>query len=741
MIVRTYIEFQEAMNWLDKQHTVAYDLETTGLEPRRNEVIGIAISNETESFYIVHQHLNITTKEYDSYIGKEQCRKLIDKLKTKKLITWNGSFDVRFTRHYFGIDLAPSIWCEGMLTKHTVDENRPFALKDVAKLLYGAEAAQEQADLLESIIANGGSAGQVWLGDLELVGKYACQDALLTYKINKHYLAEVEQQGLTKFYFEDEVIPLYKTVTIDMEDRGIKLDMDLLEQSKLNITEDIDILAKQLRALIAPHMKIFRSWYLDKTVKVSRSGGFAQEAAKFYNIQGLDMTKTGNFSFSEKSLAKLADCSFKQFLLGETRLPAEDVVAIQSRIVKDEESFNLNSKDHWKIIFFDTLNCTPLSRTEVKQDPQMDDEFLESVKWQFDFVPLLLDYNKLNKIKSTYIERFLDEQIDGRFYPSFMQHTTISGRFSGDLQQLNRPISEQDLKDGKVSEFVYRYTNIVREFFIADDGCVFIDADYESLEPHIFAHVSGDEGLKSIFREGKDFYSTISIMTENLTGVSAYKKDDNYLGKLNPSKRQAAKTYSLGAPYGQSGYALSKTLQIPVPEGERLLAQYMDAFPALAEWMEQSKRQVLHRGFVKIESGRIRHMPEAPNIYKAWGPMILDPLRVYEKWGHVPDKYKQMKFVHSKIKNYVNNSRNVQIQGLAASITNRASVAINKAFVDRGWYGGVVAQIHDQILTSVKQEYAEEARALVQQLMQDTYKISIPLKAPAKIANNFRDGH
>lgn len=750
MIVRNYQQLQSLLSWLDKQSIISYDLETApreldkpdqAVKPRKGQVIGIALSNGSESFYIVHQHLDFETKEFVQYLNLSSLKPVLEKLKSKKLVGFNSSFDVRFTRHYLGVDLAPALWSEAQLARHTADENlSPWeGLKAIAASLYGTEAAQQQQDMLESILANGGSQGHVWLANLDLVAKYAEQDAVLTLKVNNHYLEHVEAQGLSKFYFEDEVMPLYKNVTIDLEDGGVKLDMQKLQDTQIEIKQDIERLEAEIRSMIAPYLVDFEKWYLEKTVEVKRTGGFAQEVCKFYNAE-LPITKGGNYSFAAKALEKMPDSLCKRFLLGEERLPDDVVVQIQKRIVDSDNSFNLMSKAHWKIVFFETLGEQPLSRTEKKDDPMLDDEFLETVKDKYDFVPKLLDYNRLNKILSTYILRFLEKQEDGVFYPRYGQHTTISGRYSSDVQQLNRPIPERDLKEGKVSALVYKYNNLVRTFFVAQPGTVFIDCDYESLEPHVFAHVSGDEGLKDIFRKGADFYSTIAVMTEGFEDVSVFKEDPNYLGTVNPSARQRAKIYSLGAPYGQSGFALAKTLDIPVPQGEKLLKQYMNAFPKLKEWMDNSTQECITKGIIKVETGRLRRLPEAVKYYNAFGPVLLDPLKLYEKYSDSPQKYKEMKFLSSKVKNAVNNSRNVQIQGLAASIMNRSMVAIAKKFKELGW-GRVVAQIHDQGIYEVPEQHAQEAAKLIQDLMENTYKISIPLKAPPAIATNFKDGH
>ncbi len=93
-------------------------------------------------------------------------------------------------------------------------------------------------------------------------------------------------------------------------------------------------------------------------------------------------------------------------------------------------------------------------------------------------------------------------------------------------------------------------------------------------------------------------------------------------------------------------------------------------------------------------------------------------------------------------RNALNNCLNFQIQSFAASVVNRAALAINRAFKERGWDAQVIAQIHDQLVIEVKEEYADEAAKIVQHLMQTTTQPpGIVLKAPPEIAINLRDGH
>jgi DNA polymerase-1 len=172
-----------------------------------------------------------------------------------------------------------------------------------------------------------------------------------------------------------------------------------------------------------------------------------------------------------------------------------------------------------------------------------------------------------------------------------------------------------------------------------------------------------------------------------------------------------------------------------------LIDNYLDAYPKLKEWMEQTDEKVKTVGIVKSEAGRVRHMSLAPKIWEANGPIVLDPLRLWEKYNDNPKKYREMKLTSKRLKNYLNNGKNFQIQSLAASITNRACIAIARELKRKGVDGHVCAQIHDQIIVRVPKDVAEIWRKNVQFLMENVYKLSLPLKAPAEISKDFYEGH
>jgi DNA polymerase-1 len=435
---------------------------------------------------------------------------------------------------------------------------------------------------------------------------------------------------------------------------------------------------------------------------------------------------------------RLPECSAKHFLIhGDAAVLDRDVsMKISMKLWREDNDgayFNIQSKDQLGEIAFGVLGIKPLSTTKTGK-PQFDDDTVQSIAGKYEWAKNLRIYNRLLKIKSTYMDRFLDAQEDGRYYFYYKQHGTVSGRYGSDAQQLPRPKEE-----GDDEPIVIEYNNLIRAFFIHDEGNIFVDCDYESLEPHTFAHVSGDEGLKDIFRNNWDFYSTIAIKTEKLNQYSPDKKAPNFLRKLEPKLRNKAKAYALGIPYGMGAYALGMTLGIPTKEAKKLVDGYLNGFPELKNWMERSKKQAKEKGYVSTQVGRIRHLPKVKAIYDKIGDDLLDwniKKEMERQYG-----VDQIKNLSRDYINGLNNSCNVQIQGLAASIVNRAALAINRKFIELGIRGWVCAQIHDQLVIEVEHARSEEAARIVQDLMENTTKLSIDLKAPPALAHNLRDGH
>lgn len=734
----------------------SFDVEATGLNVRKDKVIGMSICGEAgTAFYFPLLTWNKTFHCLRPINTAPDFLRVLHKLRLKELLMWNGSYDCRITKNNFGVDLVPSLLADVMLMKHTVNEDGDFRLKETAIELAAelglgdleTAANEEQLALKANVIANGGiwlkSNKEMYKADLEVMGPYACADADITFRCADYYRTQLEQEGLEEFFYDLEVMPLYREVTIPMEEHGVRLDLPLIEQTKLDIEIDMAELQKAILDDLNALGEV-QAWLRQKaldTFPPKPTGSFAQAVCERFK-PNLPLTPSGKYSLSAKHVAKLG-CMVGDFLRGTHPIVYAEDISWELFCKSGENVINISSKKQMGHIAFECLGIKPLGKTPTGL-PQFDDDMIEHIAQvhKLNWAEKLSSYNKLVKIRGTYIDRFLDAHEDGFYYFSYKQHGTVSGRYSGDAQQLPRPKEEEEL-----APIVLKYNNLVRSFFICREGRSFIDDDYESLEPHVFAHVSNDERIRDIFRKGHDFYSTIAIVTEQLEGVSADKKAPNYLGKVNKPLRQGAKPYSLGIPYGMEEFALGKTLNIPTKEAAKKIEGYLTGFPDLAQWMEDSEEFVKAHGYIKTQSGRIRHLPKVKELFKKHDDQLKDwryrnkLVQSYSKRMPYDEAKKLVKAMQLDYKNGLNNSKNVQIQGLSASIVNKACIAISREFKKRGIDGHICAQIHDQAIFDVPTERVDECKEFIQRLMENTTILSVTLKAPPVVSQNWKDGH
>ena len=747
---------------IQESDTIAVDTETTSLNMRKGKIVGWSISGaEGVGFYIPtliwdYKKEELTVQEIAGQSTEVISKNLLKMLKGKKLVMHNASFDCRYIKNYYGVDLLEDLWVDTALLVHTVQEEGAgmgvFGLKALAisvqehiGLDVEKAANEEQLELKASIKANGGETTktnfEIYKADLDILSKYASADTDLTLRLCNHFLKRLKEENLEQFFFEDEVMPIYREVTIPMEDYGVDLDMELLEETHKNILKDLDenkdVVMKSLLATSEAKEWVMKTAF--SNFPPNNKGSWAQKLVERYSLPLPKSEKTGKYSLTQKNIEVLDDSKAKEFLLtGDTSILEElELARISMALWKEQnegEYINIQSKKHLGEIVFDYMGIKAKSKTKKGQS-QFDMDMLEELSKTYAWAENLRIYNKLLKIKSTYVDRFIDRSEDGRYYFYFKQHGTVSGRYGSDAQQLPKPKEE-----GEDAPIIVKYTNIVRAFLIAGEGRKVIDSDYESLEPHCFASVTGDKKLQDIFNNGWDFYSTVAIQTEKLEGVSPDKKADNYLKKLDPVKRNQAKAYSLGIAYGMEAYALGMTLGISTKEAEKLVDGYLNGFPDLKKWREQSRIKVKDNGQIVNYVGRIRHLPKVKKIYEKFGERIMDwkfRKDLSERYGK--DEVLQ---VYRDYRNGLNNCLNFQLQSLAASVVNRAALKINRKAKEMGIDAIVQAQVHDQLVINIREDQAELFAPIVQEIMETNLILpGVTLKAPPEIADNWKEGH
>lgn len=721
---------------------LAYDVETNSKIEKKADLYGIGLAfNTNKAFYIPWRKPD-GSKYWDAITESNITTFLTNTINIKKVIGHNVIYDALVTENQLGIDLTPNIHADTILMRHSLVEDGDFALKEIAVQELGPWADKAQDKLMNEVLAAGGSwtkdQKDMYLASTETLGEYCCWDVILTMMLFELFEPRIVSEGLYDLFYKEEIMPLYKEVTINMKRKGFPVDVAYYQNLKVEITNEIGKLEDDIMNLIKNDIKSFEEALLEKECPVKATGNFPKYYAEAAGIPLPVNAKTKAITLAKKAveLQKQAAPQFSELydhiLQIEPRKPLNPFMIEKAqrlcffeRNPDSKHIFNLRSNDHLIELVFNRWGFQPIEHTDGGK-PKIDDDYLDTLKGN-PVIDKLLDYKKLNKLLSTYVDGILDRQLQGIIYTSMLQFGTTSGRFSSrDPNLQNQPRIKDE--DSGLSQLVLKYVNAIRKGFVAGKGYKVVNADYASLEPVCFAHVSGDQKLKNVFINGEDLYSRVVIETFNLTGVSAIKKDPLFLKNIHPEKRQVGKVIALAIPYGAEAARIAEILGITYKEAQEIIDKYLKGFPNLAKYMYRQNYEAKRNGLVKTEFGRIRHLKEAKAMWALYGDDLLD-----FKWAKKNNKTD----LRRKFKNSLNNAKNFPIQGLAAHIVNRAMIAIARQFKLEGIDGYIALQVHDEITCIVREDQAVRASSIVKDCMENTTKISVPLGAEPLIADNW----
>ena len=80
--------------------------------------------------------------------------------------------------------------------------------------------------------------------------------------------------------------------------------------------------------------------------------------------------------------------------------------------------------------------------------------------------------------------------------------------------------------------------------------------------------------------------------------------------EVDKKMRRTAKAVNFGIIYGISSFGLSEDLGINVKEAKDFIDKYLEAFPGIADYMEQEKEEAYKNGYVTTLMNRRRVIPE-----------------------------------------------------------------------------------------------------------------------------------
>jgi DNA polymerase-1 len=344
--------------------------------------------------------------------------------------------------------------------------------------------------------------------------------------------------------------------------------------------------------------------------------------------------------------------------------------------------FNINSPKQLGNVLFEQLKLPPSKKT--KSGYSTNEVVLQKLKDEHEIIPLLLDYRESFKLQSTYIEPLLDlglKNEENRIYTSFLQTGTATGRLSSKNPNLqNIPVRS---KAGAA----------IRSAFIPKEGYKLVGIDYSQIELRLLAHYCQDEALVEAFKEGKDIHRQ--------TAVKIFGEE------LADSKRSIAKSINFGLLYGMGSRKLGDTLGIPAKEAKQYIDAYFENFVSVKEYLKSIENKALENGFVETLLGRRRVFD-------------FDSANAMMKAA------------------FLRESVNTLFQGSAADLIKLAMLEIYKRFRNSSEVK-MLLQIHDELIFEVKEENADKITEEIAEVMENIYKLKVPLKVSKSIGMSWQE--
>ncbi|HEX2096064.1 MAG TPA: DNA polymerase I [Solirubrobacterales bacterium] len=349
-----------------------------------------------------------------------------------------------------------------------------------------------------------------------------------------------------------------------------------------------------------------------------------------------------------------------------------------------EEEFTIGSPQQVGRILFEKLGLTRKRRG--KTGFSTDARVLAQIRDEHPIVEKIEHWRELTKLKSTYLDTLPDliDPATGRVHTTFNQASTTTGRLSSTNPNLqNIPIRTEIGRP-------------VRACFVAEDGARLLSADYSQVELRVLAHVADEKVLKDVFEAGEDVHAA--------TAAEVFEIDRD---EVDVGQRSKAKMVNFGIVYGLTGFGLADRLNIPRKEGEEFVARYLERFPAVRAFREQTIERAQEEGFVTTLMGRRRPIPELrsgnPNTRRLGERLAV----------------------------------NTVIQGTAADIIKVAMVRCHSALRETGMRTRLVLQIHDELLFEGPPEEMEEATTLVRREMCRAYSLDPPLEVDVGVGTDW----
>ena len=687
---------------------LSLDTETTSTSAIDAELVGLSFAvKEFEAFYVP-----VPAEREEALKIVNIFKPLYEDPKILK-VGQNLKYDLEVLINY-NVQLQGPMW-DTMIAHYLIQPELRHNMDFMAEIYLNYHTIH-----IEELIGKKGK-NQLSMRDLkpDAIKDYACEDADITLQLKQKLEQELLNNKCDELFYNIEM-PLMQ-VLAEMEINGVRINENSLKETSNIFNERLTELKQEIFEIAGEEFNISSPKQVGDII-----------FGKLKIIDNPKKTKSWQYVTNEKELQSLIDSheivgkiieyrklnsiltertkkkpTVQQMpdLFGLNTGAENDDVMKQSSHLEVSKQMNELEKEIFKLagekfkimspkqvgtILFDKMKIINNPKKTETWQYVTNEEILQQLKNKHKIVEKILSYRETEKLIGTYVDALptLVNKRTGHIHTSFNQTITATGRLSSSDPNLqNIPVRGEDGKE-------------IRKVFVPEPGCLFFSADYSQIELRVMAHLSGDDNMINVFKEGKDLHAA--------TAATIYKKDIN---EVSRDERTKSKRANFGIIYGITVFGLAERLGISRDESKQLIDGFFETFPKVKEYMEKAVATARQKEYVETLFGRRRYL-------------------------------KDINSQNTTVRSFAErNAINAPIQGTAADIIKVAMIRIFQRFKNEHIRSKMILQVHDELNFSVYPEEKEIVKRIVLEEMQNAISLKVPLVADCGFGNNWLEAH